>query len=192
MLGINALAPTGGQQVLDVGCGTGLNFSLLQERIGASGTIVGIDSSAEMLGFARHRAARHGWGNVLLIQADMVLMDPGVIAARIQQEGGSALSDAALATYSLSLMGDWRRAFSNMLPLLGPGAGIGVVDMQDPTGWGRWLTVVARLACVLGGSDIHAAPWRAVEEQCANVASASARAGHLQVRAGELPTNHVA
>lgn len=77
MLGINALAPTVGQQVLDIGCGTGLNFSRMQEGIGGSGTIVGIDSSAQMLGFARRRATRHGWENVILIQADMVLEDPG-------------------------------------------------------------------------------------------------------------------
>lgn len=83
-------------------------------------------------------------------------------------------------------MGDWRRAFSNMRPLLRPDSRIGVVDMQDPRGWAKWLTIFARLACALGGSDIHAAPWRAVEEQCLEIVRASARAGHLQVRAGEL------
>ena len=56
VLGINALAPTPGQQVLDIGCGTGLNFMLLQDRIGSNGTIVGIDRSAQMLRQARRRA----------------------------------------------------------------------------------------------------------------------------------------
>ena len=118
VLGIDALAPTPGQQVLDIGCGTGLNFPLLQERIGASGTIVGIDRSAEMLRQARRRARARGWENVILIQADMVLLDPGAIAARIEASGGTAASDAALATYSLSLMGDWEQAWTNMTGLL--------------------------------------------------------------------------
>lgn len=179
------MAPTTGQQVLDIGCGTGLNFSLLQERIGSSGMIVGIDRSAEMLRQARRRADTQGWQNVILIQADMVLLDPRSIATQIQQHGGSAASDAALATYSLSLMVDWRQAWTNAVSLLGPGGRAGVVDMQDPVGWGRWLTPLARLACMLGGSDIHAAPWRAVEEECADVIRASARAGHLQIRAGK-------
>lgn len=185
-LGIEALAPSTGQQVLDIGCGTGLNFALLQQRIGPSGTIVGIDRSKEMLHQARRRAERRGWANVVLVQSDMVLADPSGLAARIQEGGGSAVSDAAFATYSLSLMDNWQKAWVTMTSLLGPGCRAGVVDMQEPVGRGRWLAPLARLACALGGSDIHAAPWRAVEKQCIDVVRASARAGHLQVRAGEL------
>ncbi len=170
--------------MLDVGCGTGLNFPLLQERVGASGTIVGIDRSDEMLARARRRARARGWRNVILIQADMVLLDPGAIAARIEESGGSAVSDAALATYSLSLMGDWQQAWTNMTRLLAADARVGVVDMQDPVGRARWLTPLARFACALGGSDITAAPWTAVEERCVDVVRGSARGGHLQIRAG--------
>ena len=186
VLGIDALAPTTGQQVLDIGCGTGLNFSLLQEHIGTSGTIVGIDRSAEMLRQARRRARARGWQNVILIQADMMLLDPGAIAARIEACGGKTVSDAALATYSLSLMGNWEQAWTNMTGLIATPARVGVVDMQDPEGRARWLTPLARLACALGGSDITAAPWQAVEEHCTDVVRASARGGHLQIRAGKL------
>ncbi|GAC1372032.1 MAG: class I SAM-dependent methyltransferase [Pseudarthrobacter sp.] len=186
VLGIDALAPESGQQVLDIGCGTGLNFPLLQARLGTSGTIIGIDRSAEMLRQARLRAHAHGWQNVILLQADMVLLDPGAITARIAESGGMAVSDAALATYSLSLMGDWKQAWTNMTGLLAREARVGVVDLQDPAGRARWLTPLARLACALGGSDITAAPWKAVEELCVDVVSASARGGHLQIRAGKL------
>lgn len=186
VLGIDVLAPTTGQQVLDIGCGTGLNFPLLQERVGSSGTIVGIDRSAEMLHQARRRAQAHGWQNVILLQADMVLLDPGTVAARIEESGGAEVSDAALATYSLSLMGDWEQAWTNMTRLLGTQARVGVVDLQEPEGWARWLSPLARLACAVGGSDITAAPWRAVEERCVDVVRASARGGHLQIRAGNL------
>ncbi|MDQ0278827.1 demethylmenaquinone methyltransferase/2-methoxy-6-polyprenyl-1,4-benzoquinol methylase [Arthrobacter silviterrae] len=158
----------------------------MQQRIGTSGTIVGIDRSAEMLRQARRRAESHGWGNVILLQADMVRLDPGTITARIQEIGGAAVSQAALATYSLSLMEDWEGAWATMASLLGPGARVGVVDMQEPLGRARWLAPLARLACALGGSDIQAAPWRAVEEQCTDVVRASARAGHLQIRAGKM------
>lgn len=183
-LGIAALDPTQGEQVLDIGCGTGLNFDLLQERIGSSGIIVGIDRSAQMLHQARRRAEARNWHNVILLEADMVLADPASLAARIVAAGGSACSDAALATYSLSLMGDWATAWETTLSLLVPNGRVGVVDMQDPVGCARWLTPLARLACALGGSDIHAAPWRALEEQCTDVVRTSARAGHLQIRAG--------
>jgi SAM-dependent methyltransferase/anti-sigma regulatory factor (Ser/Thr protein kinase) len=58
-----------GDVVLDVGCGTGVCFPLLRQRIGTSGTIVGIDASAAMLALARERVADRGWNNVVLIEA---------------------------------------------------------------------------------------------------------------------------
>ncbi|GAA4658702.1 class I SAM-dependent methyltransferase [Arthrobacter cryoconiti] len=184
VLGITALASGNGQQVLDIGCGTGLNFALLQQSVGASGTIIGIDRSAAMLHQARRRVENHRWDNVILLQADMALTDPETLSTRIQEAGGSALSGAALATYSLSLMNDWQRAWKTMTALLDTHGRVCVVDMADPLGGARWLTPLARLACALGGSNIHAAPWRALEEQCADVVRGSARAGHLQIRSG--------
>jgi SAM-dependent methyltransferase len=58
-----------GDVVLDVGCGTGLCFPLLQSKIGATGTIVGVDESPQMLELARARVARQGWDNVTLVPA---------------------------------------------------------------------------------------------------------------------------
>lgn len=184
VLGITALASGKGQQVLDIGCGTGFNFALLQQSVGARGTIIGIDRSAAMLHQARRRVENHRWDNVILLQADMVLTDPETLSSRIVEAGGSALSGAALATYSLSLMNDWQRAWSTMDSLLDTGGRVCVVDMADPVGGAHWLTPLARLACALGGSNIHAASWRALEEQCTDVVRGSARAGHLQIRAG--------
>jgi ubiquinone/menaquinone biosynthesis C-methylase UbiE/anti-sigma regulatory factor (Ser/Thr protein kinase) len=66
---VERLQPGAGDVVLDVGCGTGLCFALLQQRIGPSGTIIGIDPSAAMLDLARQRSAAHGWNNVVLIEA---------------------------------------------------------------------------------------------------------------------------
>jgi demethylmenaquinone methyltransferase/2-methoxy-6-polyprenyl-1,4-benzoquinol methylase len=49
-----------GDTVLDVGCGTGLCLPLLQRKVGPSGTIVGIDASAQMLEVAGARVTEHG------------------------------------------------------------------------------------------------------------------------------------
>jgi ubiquinone/menaquinone biosynthesis C-methylase UbiE len=65
---VRALAPQPGETVLDVGCGTGLNFELLAGPLGPEGTIVGIDLSPHMLRLARERADRHGWRNVVLVE----------------------------------------------------------------------------------------------------------------------------
>jgi trans-aconitate methyltransferase len=58
-----------GDTVLDVGCGTGLCLPLLQRKVGPSGTIVGVDASAQMLEVAAARVADHGWDNVRLFAA---------------------------------------------------------------------------------------------------------------------------
>lgn len=186
--GIEALSPAEGTQVLDIGCGTGLNFPLLQDKIGASGTIVGIDNSAHMLEQARRRARKRGWNNVILIQADAAMLSPAVVGRRIASDGGLQLSDAVLTTYALSLIPEWQQAWENMKALCRPGSMASVVDMQDPQGAAAIFTPLARLACRLGGADIHAHPWTAVERDCTGVRTAAARGGHLQIRAGHLPT----
>jgi ubiquinone/menaquinone biosynthesis C-methylase UbiE len=53
---VDMAAPRRGDAVLDVGCGTGLVTQLLAERVGAKGSVVGIDLSPRMLGLARQRA----------------------------------------------------------------------------------------------------------------------------------------
>jgi demethylmenaquinone methyltransferase/2-methoxy-6-polyprenyl-1,4-benzoquinol methylase len=53
-----------GDCVVDLGCGTGLNFDLLVERIGPEGRLIGVDLSPEMLAGARERAQRSGWSNI--------------------------------------------------------------------------------------------------------------------------------
>ncbi|MDF3050544.1 MAG: hypothetical protein K0R87_2182 [Pseudonocardia sp.] len=58
-----------GDVVLDVGCGTGLCFEQVRDRIGAEGAIVGVDASREMLEVAAARVAARGWRNVLLVQS---------------------------------------------------------------------------------------------------------------------------
>jgi S-adenosylmethionine-diacylgycerolhomoserine-N-methlytransferase len=183
-LGIELLDLQSGAQVLDIGCGTGLNFALLQQKIGPGGWIVGIDRSPGMLAQARRRAERRGWTNVILLEADATTMSPGEVASRIAAEGGRDVSDAVLATYSLSLMDDWESAWTTMTRLVRPGAAMGVVDMQEPTGRYSVLAPLARAACRLGGSDITAHPWRAVERDCTDVNAASARGGHVQIRVG--------
>jgi precorrin-6B methylase 2 len=58
-----------GDTVLDVGCGTGLSFDLLEQAIGPEGLIIGIEQSPEMLTRARARMQRHQWHNVTLLES---------------------------------------------------------------------------------------------------------------------------
>jgi demethylmenaquinone methyltransferase/2-methoxy-6-polyprenyl-1,4-benzoquinol methylase len=59
-----------GDTVVDVGCGTGLNFLHLEHVIGPTGRIIGVDLTDAMLAQAKLRVEKHGWNNVRLVQAD--------------------------------------------------------------------------------------------------------------------------
>src|SRR5215467_9210430 len=67
---VRALGLRPGATVVDIACGTGLNFPLLEQEIGPGGRIVGVDLTDAMLTQARHRIEAEGWGNITLVQAD--------------------------------------------------------------------------------------------------------------------------
>jgi demethylmenaquinone methyltransferase/2-methoxy-6-polyprenyl-1,4-benzoquinol methylase len=67
---VQALGLRPGASVIEIGCGTGLNFSLIENLIGRDGRIVGVDLTDAMLAHAQDRIDRNGWSNVRLVHAD--------------------------------------------------------------------------------------------------------------------------
>lgn len=183
-LGVPLLDLRPGDTVLDVGCGTGLNFPLLTKAVG-DGTVVGVDSSRQMLAAAQRKIVAGDRGAVVLRRADATTMGH----LRRDEPALSGGADALLFTYSLSLMRPWRQAWEQALTLARPGARVVVVDMRVPNGSARLLSPLARLACTLGGSDINAHPWQALTEDCTDVTHVQAWGGHVQVWAGTTSTN---
>ena len=104
---------------------------------------------------------------------------------RVPQRGPEG-ADAVLFTYSLSVMTNWPEAWRAATAAARPGARVAVVDMRTPTGPATALAPLARLACILGGSDITAHPWTALERDCTDVQAWRLQGGHIQVRAGTL------
>jgi demethylmenaquinone methyltransferase/2-methoxy-6-polyprenyl-1,4-benzoquinol methylase len=180
LAGIDLLRLQPGDRVLDVGCGTGLNFAALDAAIGPTGTIVGVDLSAHMLARAHARVRRHGWHNVGLVQADAGSRE---LAGLL----GDGPYDAVLATFALSVVGDGRAAWRSALAAARPGGRIAVVDLALPAGWWAVLAPLARLACFTGGVDLHREPWRWVTRDTTDVEQRSLRAGHIRVSAGTVP-----
>jgi SAM-dependent methyltransferase len=60
-----------GMRVLDLGSGPGDVALLAAALVGASGQVVGIDSSAEVLAVARKRAETHGYAHVFFTEASV-------------------------------------------------------------------------------------------------------------------------
>ena len=74
------LAPARGEVIIDVGCGTGLNFAAIRQAIGPSGRLIGVEQSPGMLDRARTRIERQGWSNVELVHSDAAHADIPAIA----------------------------------------------------------------------------------------------------------------
>jgi S-adenosylmethionine-diacylgycerolhomoserine-N-methlytransferase len=122
------------ERVVEVGCGTGGNFSAIQEKLGNTGELIGVDCSAPMLHKAEERVQRNGWTNVRLI--DLEYGRESVAAAQ---------ADVVLFSYSLSMIADWERALVCAQSELRPGGRIGVLDFfksKDSSNWfTNWLAI---------------------------------------------------
>ncbi len=67
---VDALELSKGDTVVELGCGTGLNFHLVLDAIGTEGKLIGVDLVDKMLDQARKRVKENGWKNVELVQRD--------------------------------------------------------------------------------------------------------------------------
>lgn len=179
LLAIQDLRLTPGLRVLDIGCGTGLNFPALLTAIGVSGHVVAVDASAAMLRQARHRITRNRWANVTLVEGD---------AARLESLVAGEF-DAVVFTYSLSVIGDWEQAWQQAFALLRPGGHIAVVDTALPMGPWRLLSPLARLALFSGGVHATRQVWDKVMSDAEHTTHQVRNGGHVHVAAGTKPSN---
>ena len=115
-----------GDQVLDVGCGTG-HTTLAAARAAADGGALGVDLSAHMIDVARRRAAREGLPNARFLNADAQLhaFPPGGFDAVISRTGAM-------------FFGDPPAAFGNLAAALRPGGRLTLLTWQ-PAARNEWF-----------------------------------------------------
>jgi ubiquinone/menaquinone biosynthesis C-methylase UbiE len=148
---VEALRLRPGDTVVEVGCGTGLNFPLVEETIGPAGRIIGVDVTDAMLARARRRVQVRGWRNVTVIEAD---------AARFRFPAGV---DAILSTYALSLVPECAEVVARGCAALAPGGRWVVLDTSLRAGPPGWLA--RALVRPFAGTDewIARRPWEAIQ-----------------------------
>jgi ubiquinone/menaquinone biosynthesis C-methylase UbiE len=125
---IQSLGLRPGDTVVDVACGTGLNFGLLEKLIGPSGRIVGVDLTDAMLARARDRIATNGWTNISLVQADAMAFEfPSGV-------------DAILSTYALTQVPECAEVIAHGAAALTGGGRWAVLDLKVPDSTPGWIS----------------------------------------------------
>jgi ubiquinone/menaquinone biosynthesis C-methylase UbiE len=159
---VRALGLRRGDTVVDVACGTGQNFPLIEEAIGPEGRIVGVDLTDAMLDQARQRVEARGWSNVTLVQGDATEFE---FPAEV---------DAILSTYALTQVPGCGEVVAHGAVALSEGGRWVVLDLKIPDRAPRWLSQlgIATVRPFAGIEDwLARRPWEAIraaiqEELC--------------------------
>ena len=113
-----------GQQVLDLGCGTGLSLPLLAEQVGPTGRVWGLEPCPEMAAQARQRCADTGGAQVQVCQADALHADWPV----------DLQADAALFLFAHDLL-QQPEALAAVMDHLRPGATVVSCGLEWAPAW---------------------------------------------------------
>jgi ubiquinone/menaquinone biosynthesis C-methylase UbiE len=126
---VERLGLKAGERVLDVGCGTGRLARWIAERVGPSGSVVGIDPLVERIAIARARV-------------------PGVTFEVGQAEDLGAFADGSFDAVCMSAVFHWvsdkPRALAEVRRVLRPGGRLGVTTLP------RELLGVSSVTAVVG------------------------------------------
>lgn len=162
---VRALDLHAGDTVVEVACGTGLNFPLIERAVGVKGRIVGIDLTDAMLARAAKRVEANGWSNVSLVQVDAV------------EFGFPAGIGAILSTYALTQVEGCAQVIANGAAALSTGGRWVVLDLKIPDRTPLWLTRLGTAIVPTSGSLdewIMRRPWETIHtamQECLDDAS---------------------
>jgi demethylmenaquinone methyltransferase/2-methoxy-6-polyprenyl-1,4-benzoquinol methylase len=178
LLAIKKLSLKRGKFIIELGCGTGLNFPFIMERIGSTGRLTGVDLTPGMLDIARMRVERAGWNNVDLIHSDVANFD---FPERV---------DAVLATGLLGYIPEYDRLIKAISQSLAPDGHLAILDGKRPESLPSWLF---KIVLKLGGSFgytpeyFKVCPWESVKRYFKETSFETKYGGMIYILDGREP-----
>lgn len=109
-----------GERVVDVGSGAGFDSFIAREQVGTSGSVIGVDMTAEMLDKSRKTAAALGYDNVEFREglAEAIPIDDGAV-------------DVVISNGVINLCADKRAVFDEIRRVLRPGGTLQFADIAN-------------------------------------------------------------
>lgn len=172
---VSALRLKRGDVVVEIGCGTGLNFPLLEEAVGPEGKVIGVDMTDAMLSRARERVDAIGWSNVTLVRRDAA------------EYAFPEKVDGILSTFALTLVPDYDEVIRRGAGALGPGGRWVVADLKLPeSGLSRIAPILVPLCRPFGVTlDLsHRHPWESIRKHMGNVVMEEVYFGFAYIACG--------
>lgn len=166
-----------GDTVVELGCGTGLNFAYLLETIGDSGRLIGVDLTDAMLEKAGKRVTKHGWKNVELVSGD---------AARFPFPGRT---NGILSTFALTLMPEYETILANASRALADDGRLVILDFKLPEGWPLWLVKTFVMLTRPFGVTLDLAerePWKVMQRVMPEVIFSEMYGGLVYISTGSI------
>jgi len=115
---VDSLNLIAGNTVLDICCGTGLNFKLLKNEIGESGRIIGVDLTLNMLKIAKSRCDKHKWCDIDLINSNILNFTAETIC------------DCAISTAAIGMIPEYDKAIDIVMDNLKKDGRFVIVDFK--------------------------------------------------------------
>ena len=157
---IGLLELKGGETVFDVACGTGATLVPLADKVGAGGTVIGIEQSPEMAEIARTRIDDAGAASRV-----------SVLVAAVEDAPLSETADALLFSYTHDVLQN-PAAVRHLMQHARPGAKVAVLATRFlPWWWGAPLNLFTAfrsrnyLTTFRGLSE----PWKPLQPYCPDI-----------------------
>lgn len=177
-MAVGALGLRPGDRVVEIACGTGLNFPALVAAVGPGGRVIGVDLTDAMLERARRRVRRAGWRNVELVHADAATwpFPPGI--------------HGILCTAGLSLISEYDDVIERAATALAPGGRMVVYDFkrrEGGSGWSARLQALLRRPFGQTRDLAERRPWESLARHLPDFEMTELYGGSAYVAVGRKP-----
>ena len=147
-----------GDTAIEIGCGTGLNFKYVQQAVGDTGQIIGVDLTDAMLKQAKSRVVKNEWENIRLVKSD---------AAEYDFPAGI---NGVYSTFALTLVPEYQAVIERASDALVDGGRFAIFSgpvlsrLQGYTPWGKSSEIKTRLSLGIPGPESRT--WILVPLSC--------------------------